>query len=1186
MVNAVVGQTTVATGSIQGVVTDPTGAAVSGAKVTITQRATAHVINTTTSSAGTYSSGALSPGEYVVRVESKGFKTVEIPVVVQVTVTSSGNVKLEVGQESQVIEVQASALQVNTEQSTVQGVLTGDQIDKLPVNGRNFLDLAQLEPGVQMQDGQNFDPTKAGFSSISINGVYGRTPRIEVDGLDVSDENVGTTTQNISMSSIQEFNISRSSLDLSTELTSSGAVNVATRSGTNSVHGLAFGLFRDKRAGGANYPAAQDLYNQRDQYGGRVGGAVIKDKMFYFLDAERTQQNSLAPVVVSAPFAAFSGGFSSPFRDTVLIGKMDWQLSDNVKAFYKFTYNWNKSEGNFGYDYAVYANKDNTPSHAMGVDINQGSWSHSLRFGYLKFHNQIADASAGLPAALNPMPRVNILFADNGLQTGPNLLAPQGTLQSNHQIKYDGSKVLGSHIFRYGIGYNHIVGGGFAAFIGLAPLTITAVAAGADPNDPNPLDYPILQALMGNGQGFFTEKKSFGYPSGGQLDNRLSAYFGDSWKLRPNFTLSYGVRYVRDTGRQDSDLGTIPCSSIDPAYVTGPLPCTGSTPLLDQWGPGLGKPVRQPNSNFGPQVGFAWDPWKSGKTAIRGGAGIYFENSIFNNVLFDRPPKLNQGLFFADTVLGCNSSTFGGESVLFPLPGGGVQPVTSINGKDLATQVCGQNMGDAGNDVADLQVAYQQAVAAAGAAANPNYVGRTLSFSIPGAGLAAYAPDYRTTRSYQMNIGVQRELWRGGVFTADYVRNVSLHFMFSIDVNHVGDSKYFNQNAALNAISLTNDSFGCGQGTASVDIDCAIAAGATMNDYAGAGLDSGLALFNGQAASTFGLDPDTGAAFPGINPLMGQGEFQFPGGRSVYQGLQTSYRQNLPSPVRGIGGMNLQVAYTLSRFEGNGGADQNFNPVAWDFRNPAKYSGPTLLDRTHQFKFGLTFDVAHRGPRVSMVGGWSSAPPSTLRLLLPGGEGNSAQTSAGEIFRTDFTGDGTVGDLFPPFGNPGSFMRSVSPSGLASRINSYNSSVAGTPTEQGQVLIDNGLFTLGQLQALGGVKPLITPPSSGQIGNADYKNFDFILSWPIKIREGMTIEPSFAAFNVFNFANFGNTALPVLDGHLVNNGGVGTPPVASGGFVNGTVTQADSNSYRTGLGSGVYAVGAPRQLEFGLKFTF
>src|SRR3984885_6026443 len=234
-------QTTVAQGSIQGTVTDPSGAVVSGAKITISNKATGQVSKTSSTSAGTYNSGGLIPGDYIVRVEAAGFKTTELPVVVQVAVTASGSIKLEVGAGSTVVEVQGAAVTVNTEQATVQGVLSGEQIDNLPVNGRNFLDLAQLEPGVQMQDGTSFDPTKAGYSSVSINGVFGRTPRIEVDGLDVSDETVGTTTQNIPMSAIQEFNISRSSLDLSTQVTASGAVNLATRSGTNAFHGEAFG---------------------------------------------------------------------------------------------------------------------------------------------------------------------------------------------------------------------------------------------------------------------------------------------------------------------------------------------------------------------------------------------------------------------------------------------------------------------------------------------------------------------------------------------------------------------------------------------------------------------------------------------------------------------------------------------------------------------------------------------------------------------------------------------------------------------------------------------------------------------------------------------------------------------------------------------------------------------------------
>ncbi len=181
-----------------------------------------------------------------------------------------------------------------------------EQIENLPVNGRNFLDLAQLEPGVQIQDGANFG--KDGYSSISFGGRFGRTARIEVDGIDVPDEISGTTTTNIPASAIQEFQLSQSSLDLSTELTTSGAVNVTTRSGANVIHGEAFGLFRDSALAAA-LPAPPGLTEpfQRSQYGGRLGGPLIKNKFFYFLDAERTLQHEQAPVLVAAPFEQYSG---------------------------------------------------------------------------------------------------------------------------------------------------------------------------------------------------------------------------------------------------------------------------------------------------------------------------------------------------------------------------------------------------------------------------------------------------------------------------------------------------------------------------------------------------------------------------------------------------------------------------------------------------------------------------------------------------------------------------------------------------------------------------------------------------------------------------------------------------------------------------------------------------------------
>ena len=169
-------QATVATGSIQGTILDPQGGAVAGAKVTFTNKSTGQVLPTTTNSTGAFNVAALIPGDYTVRVEAKGFKTAETTVRVELSIISTTNLTLEVGSESTVVNVEASAIAVNTQQATVQDVITATQIEELPVNGRNFLDLASLEPGVQVQDGANFDPTKNGFSSISFGGRSATNP--------------------------------------------------------------------------------------------------------------------------------------------------------------------------------------------------------------------------------------------------------------------------------------------------------------------------------------------------------------------------------------------------------------------------------------------------------------------------------------------------------------------------------------------------------------------------------------------------------------------------------------------------------------------------------------------------------------------------------------------------------------------------------------------------------------------------------------------------------------------------------------------------------------------------------------------------------------------------------------------------------------------------------------------------
>ena len=148
-------------GTIQGVVTDPQGGVVPNAKVTITNKDTGASNDTTTSSAGTFTSGSLIPGNYTVRVEAPSFKTVPAAYVVQINQVSSATIKLELGSSSTVVEVSSQAITVNTDQAQVSGTLTTQQIENLPINGRNFLDLAQLEPGVQIQDGGNFDPDES-----------------------------------------------------------------------------------------------------------------------------------------------------------------------------------------------------------------------------------------------------------------------------------------------------------------------------------------------------------------------------------------------------------------------------------------------------------------------------------------------------------------------------------------------------------------------------------------------------------------------------------------------------------------------------------------------------------------------------------------------------------------------------------------------------------------------------------------------------------------------------------------------------------------------------------------------------------------------------------------------------------------------------------------------------------------
>jgi len=278
------------------------------------------------------------------------------------------------------------------------------------------------------------------------------------------------------------------------------------------------------------------------------------------------------------------------------------------------------------------------------------------------------------------------------------------------------------------------------------------------------------------------------------------------------------------------------------------------------------------------------------------------------------------------------------------------------------------------------------------------------------------------------------------------------------------------------------------------------------------------------------------------------------------------------------------VSYSLSRFSNTGGTqatgtpadnDQDFVVTAPDNNNPGRYFGPSLLDRTHQLSFGGYVDVL-AGFRLGVISHFYSPLATSIDADNTG--------SAGEIFRTDFTGDGTVQDPLPGT-KFGAFDRTVNAAGLAKLINNFNSTQANQATPAGKALIANGVMTLAQLQALGGVSPVICPPPptseagcnnspGSQVDFGWLRTTDFRLAWRHTFMDRYTIEPSVGIYNLFNFANFNlppNTMFGLLSGQPQS--------------INGT-TRSDQESFRVGNGTGVYSLGAQRQIEFGLRLTF
>jgi hypothetical protein len=315
----------------------------------------------------------------------------------------------------------------------------------------------------------------------------------------------------------------------------------------------------------------------------------------------------------------------------------------------------------------------------------------------------------------------------------------------------------------------------------------------------------------------------------------------------------------------------------------------------------------------------------------------------------------------------------------------------------------------------------------------------------------------------------------------------------------------------------------------------------------------------------------------------------FPSGRTKYVGLHATFRTSGDRLARGIRHWDLAVSYTYSKYESNvasadgSGGDFTILSRAEDYNRPhVGHFGASGLDRRNMFTFAPTFDLPH-GPRLSVITQFAS--PLELSARLPQLNGGGV---AGEIFRTDATGDGTVGDLLP--GTSVGGLGGYSGSSLNHAIAFYNNNYLGRLTPAGGALVSqNGttppLFTADQVSKLGGVYPFVQQQPGNTAQATWLKTIDLRLSWPLRIGERVRLEPNVAAFNVLNFANFGGAGRQ-LSGVLDGSPGSSLNGASSPGKCGNSTAFCTSRLDRVLPGSGTYGLGAPRQIEFGLKVTF
>ncbi|MGH9956328.1 MAG: carboxypeptidase regulatory-like domain-containing protein, partial [Pyrinomonadaceae bacterium] len=663
-------------GAVGGVVKDPQGAVVQGATVTARNEGTNKDSTATTDAEGGFRIVQLQPGSYTVEVNATGFGAFTQPsVIVEVGRITPLEVGLAIGGATGTVEVTAEAPVINTSQQDFSTNVNQTSINELPINGRRASNFVLLTPGA-VPDGD--------FGLISFRGVSGLLNNSTVDGGTNNNaffaEEAGRTriSSSISQAAVREFQVNTSNYSAEYGRAAGGVVNTVTKSGTNDFHGQAFYYLRNNEWGARNPRGTQNSLSgttvqvvplkpldKRHQFGGAIGGPIVKDKAFFFFSYDQQKRdfpgiaqfdspgylntantaNLLARGVTQVQIdatKAFLTGLTGPVARTqdqyLLLPKIDWNINDSNT--FSFTYNRLRSESPNGVQTQATVSRGIASFGDDFVDIDYGIFRLNstisptiLNEARVKIGKEDLYQFSNPPAPGEPTTGLNgrppsVGLSNGGLTFGkPNFLERlHNPLEKNFQVVDNVSMSRGNHNFKFGVDYlltrdlldNLFQEGGVYAYNNINDFTVDWVnftsngairALSAGTPTTNPLGRCVTSTRRAGLCYTSNYAQGFGI-HGAEFDTTDWAfYIQDDWRWSPRLTVNLGLRY---------EIEMMPEAQF-------PNPIFPQTAVL-------------PNdkNNFGPRGGFAYDLTGDGKTSVRGGMGLYYGrliNSTISNAI-------------------------------------------------------------------------------------------------------------------------------------------------------------------------------------------------------------------------------------------------------------------------------------------------------------------------------------------------------------------------------------------------------------------------------------------------------------------------------------------------------------------------------------------------------------------------